>query len=273
MIPKRIFYVWGYSERKSVLANVCIENWRMMLSDYDIVEVNENTPEWFDFDAEYNTNLWFKTVYDLKMWAYISDYIRIKTIFDHGGIYLDTDVTVYKKFDNLLLHDMFIGNAINNFPEMAVFGANKSNLILKKINNFYKKDIWESPFFIITNIFKKIIQYDFHLNLNIDGIIHSKDIVIYPPEYFHPFHYHMEFSSNCITQNTYTVHWGAGSWHIKKNLFFLSNKHRIPLPALLKKMEFIDKYDPLANQKININEAIKLDAENQKQNLMHMLNS
>lgn len=272
MIPKRIFYVWGYNERKSVLANVCIENWRMMLTNYDIVEVNENTPEWFDFDAEYNTNLWFKTVYDLKLWAYISDYIRVKTILDHGGIYLDTDVTVYKKFDNLLQHDMFIGNVCNNFPEMAVFGAHKSNLILKKINNFYKEDIWKSPFFIITNIIKKIIQHDLNLNLNINEITHFKNITIYPPEYFHPFHYHMEFSHSFVTQNTYTVHWGAGSWHTKKNLFFLSNKHRIPLPTLLKKMEFIDKHDPMSRQKININEVINRNAENQKHAHMQKLN-
>lgn len=40
-IPQRIFYVWGYGERKSQIANICIENWRMMLPDFDIIEVNE----------------------------------------------------------------------------------------------------------------------------------------------------------------------------------------------------------------------------------------
>jgi len=53
MIPKRIFYVWGYGELKSQVANICIENWRMMLPEYEIIEVNEKTTEWFNFDYEY----------------------------------------------------------------------------------------------------------------------------------------------------------------------------------------------------------------------------
>lgn len=110
MIPKRIYYVWGYKEPKSRLANICLENWRDKLPDFEIIEINENVPGIFDFQKEYENNLWFKTVYDLKMWAYVADYMRIKTLYDHGGIYLDTDVTVYKDFSPLLEHKMFVGN-------------------------------------------------------------------------------------------------------------------------------------------------------------------
>ena len=94
MIPKRVFYVWGAGEQKSRLANVCIENWRMMLPAYEIIEVGENSKDWFDFAREYQECLWFRTVYDLKMWAYVADYIRFKVLYDHGGVYLDTDVTI-----------------------------------------------------------------------------------------------------------------------------------------------------------------------------------
>ena len=40
MIPKRIFYVWGYNEPKSRLADICIENWRDKLPDFEIIEIN-----------------------------------------------------------------------------------------------------------------------------------------------------------------------------------------------------------------------------------------
>lgn len=140
-IPKRIFYVWGYGERKSPLTNICLENWRMMLPGYDIIEINEHTNEWFDFDYEYTHNIWFKTVYDLKMWAYVSDYMRVKILYDHGGIYLDTDVTVYKKFDPLLNNNMFIGNCVNNIPEIAICGSKMNNIVLKYIYQFYCNEI------------------------------------------------------------------------------------------------------------------------------------
>ena len=129
MIPKRIFYVWGYGELKSQVANICIENWQMMLPEYEIIEVNEKTTEWFNFDYEYNNCLWFKTVYDLKMWAYVSDYIRVKVLYDHGGIYSDTDITIYKNIDKFLNKKMFLGNQINNIPDLAFFRCRKKSSI------------------------------------------------------------------------------------------------------------------------------------------------
>lgn len=249
MIPKRIFYVWGYGEKKSQLANICIENWRMMLPDYEIIEINEKTPEWFDFDFEYNNNLWFKTVYDLKMWAYVSDYMRVKTLYDHGGIYLDTDVTLYKSFDNILTDKMFIGNQKSNIPELAVFGAEKQHPVLKDLYNFYQEEVWQNKNYIINNIFSELCdknRYD------------SNILKIYPYDYFHPKYFYEEFSQDLITKNTIAVHWGNGSWNTKKIRYFLVNKHRIPLKTLLKQLDFIEKADKNANEKIVPNSLISV---------------
>lgn len=252
MIPKRIFYVWGYGEKKSQIANICIENWRMMLPDYDIIEVNEKTPEWFDFDYEYNNNLWFKTVYDLKMWAYVSDYIRCKVLYDYGGIYFDTDVTVYKDLSPLLNDKMFIGNVRNNHPELAIIGAEKKHPYLADLLEFYKEKIWKSPAYIIVAVFMEILENKYQLRYSTKEICGNDQIKIYPPEYISPYHYGEEFSHNLITENTYTVHWENASWINKKNLFFLSNKHRIPLKVLLKQIEFIEKVDKNANKKVEV---------------------
>ena len=252
MIPKRIYYVWGYKEPKSRLANICLENWRDKLPDFEIIEINENVPGIFDFQKEYANNLWFKTVYDLKMWAYVADYMRIKTLYDHGGIYLDTDVTVYKDFTPLLEHKMFVGNCLNNIPEMATFGAVKGHPLLKDMLEFYQNEIWKSPDFIITKIFKTILKRKYNIEPNINGNVQNEEITIYTPEYFNPLHFDMEFKHDLIKAETYSVHWMGASWHSKKNLFFLSNKHRIPLKTLLKQLEFIEKTDKNANEKVKV---------------------
>lgn len=243
MIYNRIFYVWGYGEEKSRLANICIENWRMKMPSYEIIEINEKTSEWFDFDYEYANCLWFKTVYDLKMWAYVADYMRIKTLYDHGGIYMDTDVTVYKSFDDLLGLRMFIGNVVNNLPEFALIGAEKNHPYLKDMLDFYNKEIWQSNVFIITGVFKDIVQKKYNLNFSPSEIFENDYIKIFTPEYFHPYHHGQIFTHDLITPNTYSVHWENGSWLNKKNLFFLSNKHRIPLKILLKQLDFIERVD------------------------------
>ena len=251
MIPKQIFYIW-LGGKKNILANICIENWRIMLTDYEIIEINEKTPEWFNFDYEYNNNLWFKTVYDLKMWAYASDYIRFSVLYEHGGLYLDTDITVYQNFNPLLNNQMFIGNMINNIPEMAVIGVIKHHPIMKLLRNFYQEKIWSNPEYITCNIFKKIIYDEFNIIPNDTQIVKTDILTIYPHTYFYPTHYIKNFDFNEIKKETYTVHWENGSWATKKNLFFLTNKHRIPLKTLLKQIKFIEEHDKNANQKINI---------------------
>ena len=252
MIPKRIFYVWGYGEPKSKLADICIENWRMMLPDYKIIELNEKSKEWFDFEYEYEHNLWFKTVYDLKMWAYVADYMRVVTMYNHGGIYMDTDITVYKNFAPLLNNKMFIGNCLNNIADLAVFGAEPKHEIIKDMVEFYQNKIWHDPNYIIINIFKKIMNEKYGITYNNNEILHNELVTIYPSEYFYPYFYNQNFDHKCITPNTYTMHWCNSSWMNKKNLYFLSNKHRIPLKTLLKQLEFIEKTDAMANTKTKI---------------------
>ncbi len=253
MIPKRIFYVWiGGNKPRGV--EICIENWRRTLPDYEIVEVNEKSTKWFDFDWEYQNNLWFKTVYDLKLWAYVSDYMRVKTLYEHGGIYLDTDVTIYKDISNLLNTGMFINMSLANVIEFAIVGSVKGHKILHKVLDFYQQEIWKSPLYVIGTIVGHVIKKEFDYLFDNKRIYEFDDLAVYPPEYFSPLLYSKAFDSSMVTENTYFVHWCTNSWVIKKNLYFLSNKHKLPLKILLRQIEFIEKNDVHANDKVLIKE-------------------
>lgn len=37
-----------------------------------------------------------------KQWAFVSDYIRLRVIHEQGGVYLDSDIEVVRRFDSLL---------------------------------------------------------------------------------------------------------------------------------------------------------------------------
>ena len=39
--------------------------------------------------------------YEAKKWGFVSDYARLDIIYEHGGIYLDTDVELVKCLDEL----------------------------------------------------------------------------------------------------------------------------------------------------------------------------
>lgn len=230
MIPKRIFYVWGANEKKPRDVLVCIQTWRQMMPDYEIIELNEDDKTYFDYEENLKANKWFRTVYQNKMWAYVADYIRIKVLYEHGGIYFDTDVSVVKSLTPLLKNQCFVGMQNTTYVEPAILAATKGNLLLKEILSFYNKDIYNEEIYTMPQIFKKYINK----LCNIDGfpdkkkqkIIHTKYITIYPEKYLIPWQpAETCFDYKFIEKETYTIHWFMGSWVKPSILDFLNNKH------------------------------------------------
>ena len=102
MIPKVIHYCWFGGNPLPITARDCIESWRLSCPDYEIIEWNESN---FDVNAIPYT----AGAYKDKKWAYVTDYARLKIVYEHGGIYLDTDVEVLKSLDPFLEHKAFFG--------------------------------------------------------------------------------------------------------------------------------------------------------------------
>lgn len=102
IIPKIIHYCWvgGNPKPQSVL--YCIESWKRCCPDYEIREWNETN---YDFTK----NEYMRQAYEAKKWGFVPDYARLDIIYEHGGIYLDTDVEMVCSFDHLLENECFFG--------------------------------------------------------------------------------------------------------------------------------------------------------------------
>ena len=238
-IPKRIFYVWGAGERKRRDVNTCILSWKLAMPDYEIIEINEKSTEYFDFQKELQENRWFREIYSRKMYAYVADYIRVNVLYKHGGIYLDTDVFALKSLDKFLSEPAFVGIQGNTkeigqeWVEPAILGAKKENKFLELVANFYQNEIWNSPLYMIPDIFQHFLSCNYSVNKFPDkqnqGIIHLNDITLYPEEYFIPCRLNQEFTFDKIGEKTHTVHLFEGSWNKPEIRYFLKNKHKYPL--------------------------------------------
>lgn len=129
MIPKTIHYCWFGGAPKSALIEQCMASWRRHLPDYEIVEWNEQR---FDVQA----NQYVRQAYAARKWAFVSDYVRLHAIATQGGIYLDTDVEVFRSFNRFLGHGAFTG--FENFkgtlsPITAVMGADKEHPWIREL--------------------------------------------------------------------------------------------------------------------------------------------
>lgn len=246
MIPKRIFYVWGANEPKGKAELMCLFSWFQNLKDFEIIEINDNSTEYFNFQEELKNNKWFKTVYDRKMWAYVADYIRIKTLYDNGGVYFDTDVMAIKDLSPLLDNPAFVGIQSYDRTEPAILGAEKGNSFLKQMLDFYNDEIWHSNLYKCPDLFKHFLElnygkqeYDFD---NIDDEVRRyKDITLYPRKYLIPFSPAQIRNEDIskISVDTYTIHWYKGSWSKPEIFYFLENKNKLNLKILDKKCQEI----------------------------------
>ena len=238
MIPKRIFYVWGVNDAKKRDVQVCIQTWRQYMPDYEIIEINEASVEYFDFQKELKENSWFKAVYDRQMWAYVSDYIRVNVLYNNGGIYFDTDVSAVGSMDEFLNEPMFVGLQSPQYTEPAIMGAEKENLFLKDVLSFYQEKIWHEPIFPIPKIFEYYLKEKHGLSSfpakDKQEIIRLADISIYPQRFFIPFGCGEVFNPECVEKDTKTIHWYGGSWCKPEIVKWLKNKHKKSLQENLK---------------------------------------
>lgn len=102
MIPKKIHYCWFGGNSLSSEVRKCIASWRRFCPDYEIIEWNEKN---FDVDCIRYT----ADAYRDRRWAYVTDYARLKIVYEQGGIYLDTDVELLRPLDPLLENKVYFG--------------------------------------------------------------------------------------------------------------------------------------------------------------------
>ena len=69
-IPRIIHYCWFGRGEKPEIVKKCIQSWKNVLTDYEIIEWNED-----NFDI--NSNKYVKEAYENKKYAFVSDYVRV----------------------------------------------------------------------------------------------------------------------------------------------------------------------------------------------------
>lgn len=227
MITKKIHYCWFGKNPKSKLIKKCIASWRKHLPEYEVIEWNED-----NFDIK--SNRYVKEAYEAKKWAFVSDYVRLWALKEFGGIYMDTDVEVFKKFDMFLHHGFFTGyerygESIS--PITAVMGSKQNHPLVAKLFDEYKDIAFLMPdgsFNITTNTSRitsfLVNNYGVHATNDTYQVL-ADDIHIYPSTYFCMEH-----------KDSYSIHHFDASWKPLKKRLKARIKHSKRIPKTLGKI-------------------------------------
>lgn len=206
-IPKKIHYCW-FGESKIPEKNLkWMESWKKYCPDYEIIEWNES-------NYDISKNKYMYEAYKAKKWGFVPDYARMDIIYEHGGIYLDTDVELIKSLDELLYQNAFAGVDISQKVSLGLgFGSKPGNNLFKQLLELYRDRSFEAI------VPAPMLQADLWRELKFieNGELQYLDgITIYPEKVLSG----KDFFTGKIspTKDTFAIHHYDASWVDKEQL-------------------------------------------------------
>ena len=207
MIPKVIHYCWFGNNPLPFAVKKCINSWKKICPDYEIRRWDET-----NFDVYQND--FIKSAYGSKAWAFVSDYARLKIVYDEGGIYLDTDVELKKSLDELRKNEGFFAiQQEGHYCNTGLgFGAKKENEIVKTMLDLYDDLIYseENKFSIACPYLntKALEKYGYSYS---DDVIVIHNNLVLPPRFMDPIAPGKN-KENLLCNDTVSIHHYSASW-------------------------------------------------------------
>lgn len=216
IIPKIIHFCWFGGRPLPKSAKRCIESWKKYLPDFEI-------KRWDESNFNINEIEYISEAYSAGKYAFVSDYARLKILWEYGGLYFDTDVEIIRPIDDIISKGPFLGiESLQSKNGRAFLGVNPG-LGLSAIAgmNILKKllDTYAVLHFINQqgNLNKKTIVEYTSEELVKHGLKPENKIqqcggfTVYPIDYFNPKDMHS--GKIIITGNTRSIHHFDSSWH------------------------------------------------------------
>ena len=211
MIPKIIHYCWFGPKPIPETERKCINSWRKYFPNYEFKFWNEDS---FNVNDFYYT----KQAYESQKYAFVSDYVRVKVLYDFGGIYLDTDEEIIGPFEEVLKSNKnFVGFVTRKYLGCGVMGFHKGHKLMIELLRYYDTHPFMNTNGLIDNIANTTILTDLLVKqgLIMDGTHQEiNDIVIYNRDIFYPKKLSKENFRKSI--ETIAIHHGSCSWMSEK---------------------------------------------------------
>ena len=219
MIPKKLHLCWLSGDKFPEKIDYCVSTWKKKLPDYEIVLWDLNK-------VDLNKLPWVKAAYEHKKYSYACDYIRAYALYTEGGIYMDSDVEVIKRFDDLLDLPYFIGREKSGMIEPAIMGSEPGMQYMKDIVDHYDSKPFVMPdgsldLRTLPDIATDVANSEYtmiEVSSPAQISANSDELCILPADYFSP-----KRNDNFKveqTSNTYTIHHFTATWFPPKAKFF-----------------------------------------------------
>ena len=214
VIPKKIHYCWFGGKPLPSQFQKNIETWKKYCPDYEIICWNEN-----NYDIK-KCN-YMHEAYQAKKWGFVPDYARLDIIYQHGGIYLDTDVEMLRSWDELLSYELFCGFESRAYVAFGLgFGGCAGNHIIKEMMQQYEHMHFMNSDGTLNQVASPIYQTEILLNHGLkcnNEFQVIENCAVFPTEFFAPID---GYGGGSPTVHSFSIHQYAATWFdetMKKN--------------------------------------------------------
>ncbi len=228
-IPKIIHLVWLGENGFSPLEKKCIQSWHDILPDYKI-------RRWTTDMALSLKIPYVQEAIAMKKWAFAADVVRAYALYTEGGVYMDADVFLKRRFDTILTHSFVGFNEcapylfdaklcddqfrrrvdVNSIPwqsvEISFMASEKGNEFLSMVLDDYKgrQFIEEDGSLTMNSIIGPtiyaIVAEKLGLQYKDETQILKNDVILYESKYY----------NSVDDPVAFAVHLGSHSWVDKK---------------------------------------------------------
>jgi mannosyltransferase OCH1-like enzyme len=237
MIPKKIHWCWLSGDPLPPTIQKCVNSWHKVMPDYEFVLWDMNKSASIIAAVPFVAQ-----AIAAKKWACASDYIRWYALYTEGGIYLDSDVKVLKRYDNFLQNRAFVSEVCCAQPtttglrrkefDLGVehFGVEKGHPWMKRCLDVYEGIDFKMINGIVCTEAAPIIAAEMLKICGYNGKAQIKKpqfldegVVVYPEKYF------TWICGVFSYGKTHSMHLCHGTWIDKKttNLSFTEKLKRI----------------------------------------------
>lgn len=258
MIPKKIHFTWFSNDPFPPVVEKCMESWKRILPDYELIHWSSESIK--DIDS-----VFLHEALKKGKWAFAADFVRLYALYNEGGIYLDTDVEVYKSFDPLLDDEAFVGRensyhlhrrGVIRYFSSHCMGGVRHHPYFKRCLEYYhnrhfirseeewlpddlKYDQTTLPY-IQAMIAAKLFHYD--ISERVRGVQVLKDgLKVYPAVYF---------DCEDRARDTYCKHYAMGGWRNEDKNFSPSLKKRLSRRVKLTAYNLAGKFNIVPFRKL-----------------------
>lgn len=212
MIPKIIHLCWFSNDPYPVEIKVCLDSWKRIVPDY-VVKV------WGYKEAKAIGCDFIDEALETHQWAFAADAVRFYAVYMEGGVYMDSDIFLYKRFDKFMQGEVFTTfmteeGETRTGLQAAFFMAPKGDDYCKQVWEYYEIHHFKNEDGTLNKTISPIVMERIAKFLQFD--INNRDIQLLSGLHVYPTTYLLPRKKYPRTDKTFAEHRIYGSWRKRK---------------------------------------------------------